>query len=92
MCCSSLLKIPKGQVQLQAKPVTAKDISSALNDVEIATIRSMSQEDIFSCDLLGKSPLFEGHITTKHENAKLVTELDKRLTDEDKQFTRHLLT
>ena len=66
---------PKGKVQLQGKTVSAKDIVSALRDIEIATTRGMSQEDIFSCDLIENSPLFEGNITTKPDKAQLVAEL-----------------
>ena len=60
---SFITENPKGKVQQQAKPVTAKYIAATLCDVEITTIRGMSQGNIFS-------------LAIKLHKAKLVTKLE----------------
>jgi hypothetical protein len=48
------------------KAVSTKDIASAQREAEIATLRGLSPEELYSHDLLQSSPLFFGEFTTKH--------------------------
>ncbi len=68
--------------------VSAQDIASAQREAEIATLRGMSPEELYSHDLLQSSQLFVGDITTKPDKAKLVTELETNLTSNEYQFTK----
>ena len=86
---SFITENPKGKMQLQSNPVTAKEIATALRNVEIATMRGMSPEEIFSCDLLNSSPLFEGNFTKKPNKAELITKLETYLSVDDKIFINH---
>ena len=79
-------KSPKEQLQITSKVISAKDVAVAQHNIEIAQLRGMSQEDIYSYDFFNNSPLFDGNITTKPDKSQLVAELEKCLTDDDKVF------
>ena len=72
--------------QITSKAITAKDIASAQRDIEIATMRGMSQKEVYSHDFFQNSTLFNGNIPTKPDKAQLVTELEAYLQPEDKIF------
>ena len=68
--------------------VSTKDISCAQREAEIASLRGMSQEEIYTHDLLQSSPLFDGDITTKPNKSQLISELETNLYPDDYQFNQ----
>ncbi len=68
--------------------VTSKDIAMAERDIEVAVMRGMSQDEIYSHDLLNASSLFTGDITTKPDKSQLVAEVEQNLDKDDYNFNK----
>ena len=83
---NSQISKERTNAQITKVSVSTKDIASAQRDIEIATMRGMSQEELYTHDILQLSPLFLSDITTQTDKAQLVTELETNLTQGDYQF------
>ena len=61
-----------------------KDV--AQRKIEIATLRGMPPEILYTFDLLPYSPIFDDDVTIKTEKSQLVAELESHLSETDYHF------
>lgn len=68
----------KAEIQISKASNSVKEISSAQREVEITLLRGMSQDEVYSHDLLASRSLFDRDITTKPQKEQLMTDLEKK--------------
>ena len=73
---------------IASSKVSQKILSSVQRDVEIATLRGMSAEDLFAHDFVSSSPLFDGNIPRKPDKSMIVSELETNPIPSDYQFCK----
>ena len=86
----TLRKLPKFNHQPKSieKPevkekteVSPKELAQGYRDVELARERDMKIEVIVSCDVLSVSPLFIGDLPSRPTKAKIMEEIEPRITN-----------
>ena len=70
----------KTNTQITQSSVSSKGIAAAQMYIEIAVLRGMSLNELYTHDIIDSSPLFLGDITTQPDKAQLITELETNLT------------